>query len=234
MCLAKAQSRDIDPKLATPPALQKPIPGNRPLFGSPDSWQGSVQNSSTISLKDWYFWVGQSDSIWATMEQANFPRWRRTHFSRAVENTNSFSKQLRELWAFCLSVYNFFPTISSFIKSQKRVLRESTHWPPLVLKWWANPDFCRKTITIYCLPTAHLWLWTLWTLHLSSQVSSLTSQVSQVRAFAADFFRLVLQARADFFWCLLRPANRQKNESGTKESKAHGPYRSRAGKTGEP
>ena len=98
----------------------------------------------------------------------------------------------------------------------------------------ANPDFCRETITIYCLQTAHLWLWTLWTLHLSSQVSSLTSQVSQVRAFAADFFRPVLQARADFFWCLLRPANRQKNESGTKESKAHGPYRSRAGKSGEP
>lgn len=55
MCLAKAQSRDIDPKLVTPPALQKPIPGNRPLFGSPDSRQGSVQNSATISLKDWHF-----------------------------------------------------------------------------------------------------------------------------------------------------------------------------------
>ena len=32
MCLAKAQSRDIDPKLVTPPALQKPIPGNKPFL----------------------------------------------------------------------------------------------------------------------------------------------------------------------------------------------------------
>lgn len=69
------------------------------------------------------------------MEQANFPRWKKNPFSPRSGNTNSFSKQLRELSAFCLSVYNFFPTISSFIKSQKRVLRESTHWPPLVLKW---------------------------------------------------------------------------------------------------
>lgn len=34
MCLAKARSRDIDPKLVTPPALQKLIPGNRPFLAA--------------------------------------------------------------------------------------------------------------------------------------------------------------------------------------------------------